>query len=399
MIPMERLQELRGKSDHWSVRNQSQATETPYIGRLLRSKSDVFPPKGSLREVKQIYLGFWYSLEYIRVQMSAGDYCSQSYVGAFSRVLSIGGILSPPLFRGKVACLGSDSAMYQCAAVDYSAGRESVFSYSFALDYLSELTGLPRDDFFPISLSEFLGFLCFLTVRASEYTEKLIAYAGDNQNVAQWIKFRRRKNRIAQYFCRISNRLEVEYSFAVFSCYISSSRNAVGDKSSRISMPECSEYARSQGLELVDALTTPRWFLAERRWRRPLVLSCDSPDRVRLIMQFSEKRIIRHISPPISDSAHLPFVGLAADAWVLCEQAANSQGLLTARFAWPSERALMPTLEKDFPQLEGGPATLWALTYPPEISDIEALAGELFARPLRESYLIYTPSGALAGYP
>ena len=93
--------------------------------------------------------------------MSTGDYCSQSYVGAFSRVLSSGEILSSPLPHGKVVWLGSDSTMTQCAAVDYTANIGSVFSYSFALEYLSQLAGLPANDFSPISMSEFLGILCF----------------------------------------------------------------------------------------------------------------------------------------------------------------------------------------------------------------------------------------------
>ena len=40
----------------------------------------------------------------------------------------------------------------------------------------------------------------------SHYAHKVLAYAGDNQNVATWIECRKPKNRIAQYFDRILNR-------------------------------------------------------------------------------------------------------------------------------------------------------------------------------------------------
>lgn len=71
--------------------------------------------------------------------------------------------------------------MAQCAAVDYTARVASVFAYSFDLDYLSLLTGLPANDLFLISLSEFMGFLRCLAVREKCYIDKLIAYAGDNR--------------------------------------------------------------------------------------------------------------------------------------------------------------------------------------------------------------------------
>lgn len=100
-IPLKILQEIRGKLEHWSIRNQSLATESPNVDRLLRTKSGVLPPRGPLREIKQIYIDFRDSLEYIRVQMSTGDYCIQSYVGAFSRVLTLDEILPPPSLRAK----------------------------------------------------------------------------------------------------------------------------------------------------------------------------------------------------------------------------------------------------------------------------------------------------------
>ena len=51
---------------------------------------------------------------------------------------------------------------------------------------------------------------------------------------------------------------------------------------------------------MVETLPTFLWFLAERLMRRSLVLPSDSPDRVRQIMQFVEKRIIRETPLPSS---------------------------------------------------------------------------------------------------
>ena len=65
-----------------------------------------WPTRAPIREVKQIFLDFWYSLEHIRVQMATGQYDSQSYVSSFSRVLSMDEILSPP--RLMVKLFGSD---------------------------------------------------------------------------------------------------------------------------------------------------------------------------------------------------------------------------------------------------------------------------------------------------
>ena len=71
-----------------------------------------------------------------------------------------------PSSKEKVARIGPDAELSQCAAIDYNARVATVFSYTFTLDYLGQLTGLPADDFVLIALSEFLGFRCFLILRS-----------------------------------------------------------------------------------------------------------------------------------------------------------------------------------------------------------------------------------------
>ena len=55
-----------------------------------------------------------------------------------------------------------------------------------------------------------------LIVRAAQDSGKLIEYPGDSQNVTQWVKYRRRKNRISQYLIRVLNRLGVDFPCTVF---------------------------------------------------------------------------------------------------------------------------------------------------------------------------------------
>ena len=343
------------------------------MDRLLRARSGVLAPRGPLREVKQTYIDFWDSLEYIRVQMSTGLYCVQSYVGAFSRVLSLDELLSSPLAQGRVVWLGSDATLTQCAALGYSEGVGSVFSFTFALHYLGQLTGLPRDDFLLISISGFLSLLCFLAVRASIYKRELLAYAWGIQNVIQWIKFRRPKNRIAQYFSRILNRLEVEHEFAIFPCYISSPHNETCDQLSRLTIDECPVYAMAHGLKLIDTLSSFQWFLAERVRRRSLAIPSDSPERVQLIMQFVEKRIIRDAPASIRESAQIYFLGLGADSWAGCSASLGTLGIRSHRLAWPSETTATVDCDTDSPKLMGGKGTLWVFTYPPVAGDVEFL--------------------------
>ena len=157
--------------------------------RLWRTGGYFRRTENSERQIKQAYVDFRGSVECIRAQMSTGEYGAQSYTGAFSRALSLGEFPSPPHTQGRLSWLGPDATLTQCAAFDSSGNVACVFSYSFALGYLSCLTGINQGDYFLISLSEFLGLLCFLIARAEMYRNRLMEYAGDNQNVIHWANF------------------------------------------------------------------------------------------------------------------------------------------------------------------------------------------------------------------
>ena len=300
-IPIEKIQELRGKLEHWRVRNRALATEARHIDRLLVTRNGVIDPRGSVRELKQAYVDFWDSLETLRIHLLTGTSISQSYCSSYSRVITIEELLSFPEVQARVVRLGSDATPARCAPVDYTNKIFSCFPYTICVEFMSGLTGLPSSDFLLIALAEFLSLLRFLISQSSRYKQKFLAYAGDNQNVVTWIKYRKPKKRLAQYFTRISNRFETENDCTVFPCYVSSGNNVFCDQLSRLGETSALEYGPSMGYEPSECVTIPKWFLPERLRTRSLVLPTDPPDRVQRIMQFVEKRTIRSI-PPKSQS-------------------------------------------------------------------------------------------------
>ena len=73
--------------------------------------------------------------------------------------------------------------------------------------------------------------------------------------------------------------------------------NEICDKLSRLGLTEAADYCTRMGITLIDVLPTSQWCLAERIRFRSTILPTDPPDRVKLIMQFAEKRIVREIPP------------------------------------------------------------------------------------------------------
>ena len=160
---------------------------------------------------------------------------------------------------------------------------------------MAQLTELPPDDFMLIALAEYLSILCLFIVKAPDYRNKILAYAGDNKNVVGWIKYRKPKNRVAQYFTRILNRIETEFTCVVFPCYISSGNNVFCDELSRMTPEQSLKHGCDAGYSFVDVLTTFQWYLSERLTSLSLVLPTDPPGRVMRIMQFVENRRVRSI--------------------------------------------------------------------------------------------------------
>ena len=159
-IPLKRIQEIRGKMEHWSVCNRALSTEARHVGRLLVSRDGKVDPRGSLRELKQAYIDFWDSLETMRIHLLTGTSISQSYSSSYSRVLTLEELLSFPDVQPNVIWLGSDATPTQCSAVDYTDRIFTCFSYTFCVNFMSSLTGLPDRDFLLIALGEYLSLIC-----------------------------------------------------------------------------------------------------------------------------------------------------------------------------------------------------------------------------------------------
>lgn len=133
------------------------------------------------------------------------------------------------------------------------------------LKCLSGITGLPSCDFIPISISEFLSLICFLSQRGPCYGGTLIAYDGDNACVISLVKFRRPRKRISRFLTRILDRLECQYSLTAPPCFISSQNNVKCGKISRAHMNDpTSQLPELWGFQFVEVLSTSKWFLGVR---------------------------------------------------------------------------------------------------------------------------------------
>ena len=322
-----------------------------------------------MREVRQAYLDFWTSVETIRIHMSTASYWSNTYTTDMAGALSLEERLSFPDVGEKLVWVGSDSTMTQCAAVDYTNHKGTVFSFKECLLKLAEMTGLPESDFELIALSEFISFLCFLCERGPHYKGKILAYVGDNTNVVTWIKFRKPGNRVAQFFARCLNRLEIEFNFTIFPCYISSQNNKLCDELSRRIFSDPAREFLEFGLDYIAVVDTFVWFLRGRLRDFSLILPSDLPDRVRYIMQFVEKRMVREIPKGVSDRLCVWFLGGGANWWIQVRTTMETMGIRTQCCPWPSEKFT----QNDYPPCHHGceENNILIFTIPSQSVDIE----------------------------
>ena len=69
-IELKVLQELRGKAEHWSLRNTSLGPEMHVLDKMMRSYMGFSRPRGNEYLVKKTYFEFWDTLEVFRINMS-----------------------------------------------------------------------------------------------------------------------------------------------------------------------------------------------------------------------------------------------------------------------------------------------------------------------------------------
>ena len=194
------------------------------IGELLSSYQGLSRPRGGEPTLKQVYFDFWEPMQIFRINMSgpnSPNWRSTKYRTSFNSVLTLSERLSFNEQRERSVWIGSDATWTNCAALEHTNGTFTVLGTMPFIDYLTELTGLPRGDYELIAITEFLSLICFIIARVDSLLHCLVCYVGDNQNVVNWIKFRRPGNRVAKYFARVPNRLKNENRFAIDPMYIS----------------------------------------------------------------------------------------------------------------------------------------------------------------------------------
>ena len=155
------------------------------------------------------------------------------------------------------------------------------------------------------------------------------------------------------------------------------------DNLSRLDPAGVQEFADSAGIALADVLPTFQWFLADRIRQRSLILPTDSPERVRLIMQFVEKRIVSEIPHRVRPRAKCFFLGKGSDAWVHSCRLLAELDMESERAEWVSESDAQ-TDPVGWPhRVAGGEHSMWIFTYPKASSDALSLAQALSPHPLR----------------
>ena len=336
-IPLGVIQELRGKAEHWCLCNESLGPELHVIDKLLCSYRGLSQPKGDEATVKQIYFDFWDTMETIRVNMSDPRWWSTTYTTSFQNILTLQERLSFQSTRSSMMWVGSDATLHNCAAVNHTLKTFTVFRASEFIDFLSDLTGLPRGDYELIAITEYMSLICFLTAQEPVLKGRFICYVGDNQNVITWIKHKRPGNRVAKYFTRILSRMENEWGFVLAPMYISSSNNVLQDELSRLDSREAILHGEGKGFEYVDVSRVTHHYFVRRLSEFSIILPTDSDDRVRSIMQYVEKRIVRHIPPNIISRLHVTYCGLGSNHWSGITNNPRLSGLKGRVMPWPSE--------------------------------------------------------------
>ena len=237
----------------------------------------------------------------------------ESYSSSFNGAISLPVRLSFNTERNRAIWLGPDATLGNCDAVDHTHRMFTVFEVAGYVDFLSELTGLPREDYELISIAESLSVIAFLILRSHNLDACVICYVGDNQNVATWIRDRRPGNRVAKYFVRILNRLENERNFTAAPMYVSTLRNKLQDELSRLDKDKAIAHGVAPGLVYVDVGPTVREYIQKRMREFALVSPTGNEARLRVIMQYVEKRIVRHIPSRILKSMLICAFGIGSN--------------------------------------------------------------------------------------
>lgn len=240
-----------------------------------------------------------------RINMSDPTWRSSACRSSFDGVLTLPERLSFHGERVRSVWIGYDATLINCAAVDHTNQVLNGFQVSEYSDYFPDLAGLIRADYELVAISEFLSLMRFLVVREPDLHAIIVGYVGDSQNVATWAKCSRPGNGVAHHFARILSRLENAHGFTLLPMYISSSNNKLHGESPRLINPDAIIYGDERGIPYIDVGHIAKSYFDCRFVIPPLGIPTDKPERVRTIMQYVAKRIVRFIPSQIMGRARI----------------------------------------------------------------------------------------------
>ena len=157
--------------------------------------------------------------------------------------LSVEEVLTIPGQKEKVVWTSGDATLDKVAGIDWSAMK------AFACDvgplkatmeqFVKEASGTVEDpdesegSGFIISITEMLAVVTLASLRARDWGGKLVLYAGDNQNVIQWLSKRQAKHPVATYLLQILAALEASWRFRLHGAFVRTYHNTTADALTR----------------------------------------------------------------------------------------------------------------------------------------------------------------------
>ena len=123
--------------------------------------------------------------------------------------------------------------------------------------------------------------------------------------------------------------------------YISTLNNKLQDDLSRLEHIDAIKFGKGRGLVYLDMGHMWKSYFRTRMRDFSLILTTDSSERVRAIMQFVEKRIARVIPKNVIDNIHLIVFGKGANGREQCINNPRLSGVGWHIAPWPSEQKLL----------------------------------------------------------
>ena len=332
-LPLNLIQQLRGKMEFWSSCCPHIRTECNVIDRILSSKNGYSFPKGNSIQAKRAFAEFWETIEFLRGLLGPSNDVTASFHCSFLNVLYLSEQLSFRETRRNIVWVGSDSTLKRCGAIDFP---HKLYTH-FSTEAIPRLTGdrVGGDSELIIAIAEFCSFIFFLIMRDKDLINKLVAYTGDNSNVISWLTHRRSGNEWARFLLRILARYEQALEVRVYPLYISTINNVDCDNLTRFSEEDIHIYATERHWAFLGSGKVLEFYPGGPFLRRIPMIHSDNVNRVKYLFQLAEKRTFRPIPKMLETALPIFTVGLGAGCWAnIFSDHSELQG---TNIPWPSE--------------------------------------------------------------